>query len=65
MKFSKSDSQMAYRKDELYGTLQSLSKYFAALNEINYKGYLTIEREVNNSPINDTSEASAFIKKFR
>ncbi|MDQ0857612.1 sugar phosphate isomerase/epimerase [Bacillus sp. V2I10] len=40
-------------------------KYFAALNEINYKGYLTIEREVNNNPINDISEAIAFIKKFR
>lgn len=45
--------------------LRVCQKYFAALNEINYKGYLTIDREVNNSPIKDISEASAFIKKFR
>lgn len=39
--------------------------YFNALNEINYQGYLTIEREVNQSPISDISEAVAFIKSFR
>lgn len=40
-------------------------KYFAALHEMNYNGYLTIEREVDTSPVKDISEAIAFIKKFK
>lgn len=39
--------------------------YFKALHSINYKGYLTIEREVHQNPISDISEAVAFIKNFR
>ncbi len=39
--------------------------YFNALNEINYQGYLTIEREVDQNPIRDIAEAVEFIKSFR
>ncbi|WP_404354926.1 sugar phosphate isomerase/epimerase [Cytobacillus firmus] len=39
--------------------------YFNALNEINYQGYLTIEREVDRNPIRDIAEAVGFIKSFR
>ncbi|MCM3127835.1 sugar phosphate isomerase/epimerase family protein [Paenibacillus provencensis] len=39
--------------------------YFAALQEIGYKGYLTIEREVGNTPEEDIKKAVQFIKKFR
>lgn len=39
--------------------------YFAALNEINYEGYLTIEREVNRDPVKDISEAVKFIQHYQ
>jgi L-ribulose-5-phosphate 3-epimerase len=39
--------------------------YFAALKEINYDGYLTIEREVNHDPVKDISDAIEFIKRFK
>lgn len=41
------------------------SKYFTALQEIHYNGYLTIEREVKTSPVKDISEAIGFIKVFK
>ncbi|WP_251548899.1 sugar phosphate isomerase/epimerase family protein [Neobacillus muris] len=41
------------------------SSYFAALREINYNGYLTIEREIKTNPIKDISEAVQFIKGFK
>lgn len=39
--------------------------YFKALQEIGYKGYLTIEREVGDNPERDISNAVQFIKKYR
>ncbi|MFI2858551.1 sugar phosphate isomerase/epimerase family protein [Paenibacillus sp. JSM ZJ436] len=39
--------------------------YFAALDEIGYKGYLTIEREVGDNPEMDIQKAVAFIKSFK
>lgn len=39
--------------------------YFAALNEIGYKGYLTIEREVGSQPEEDIRQAVAFLKSRR
>jgi sugar phosphate isomerase/epimerase len=39
--------------------------YFAALAEIGYKGYLTIEREVGDSPKADIRRAVEFIKRYR
>ncbi|WNR42646.1 sugar phosphate isomerase/epimerase family protein [Paenibacillus roseipurpureus] len=40
-------------------------RYFAALQDIGYKGYLTIEREVGEQPEKDIASAIAFIKKFK
>jgi len=39
--------------------------YFAALQEIGYKGYLTIEREVGTDPVHDIREAIKFIRTFK
>ncbi|WP_422657498.1 sugar phosphate isomerase/epimerase family protein [Paenibacillus sp. EC2-1] len=39
--------------------------YFAALQEIGYNGYLTIEREVGSNPENDIRKAVEFIKTYR
>lgn len=38
--------------------------YIAALKNIGYKGYLTIEREAGKSPIKDIKSAVNYIKKF-
>lgn len=39
--------------------------YFAALQEIGYTGYLTIEREVGDTPEEDIRKSVAFIQQFR
>ena len=39
-------------------------KYLAALKEIGYDGYLTIERECGETPENDIALAVNFLKKF-
>ncbi|WP_106766237.1 sugar phosphate isomerase/epimerase family protein [Paenibacillus faecalis] len=39
--------------------------YFAALQEIGYAGYLTIEREVGSNPEQDIRKAVEFIKSYR
>ncbi|KGM45972.1 sugar phosphate isomerase/epimerase [Neobacillus niacini] len=39
--------------------------YFAALQEIGYQGYLTIEREVGTNPVHDIREAITFIRRFK
>lgn len=39
--------------------------YFKALNDINYKGYLTIEREVGDQPETDIRKAVEFIKRYK
>ncbi|MDQ0257975.1 sugar phosphate isomerase/epimerase [Evansella vedderi] len=41
------------------------SLYFSALQKINYNGYLTIEREVNENPIHDIKEAVHFILQYK
>ncbi len=38
--------------------------YFKALNEIGYKGFLTIEREVGESPEEDIRKAVKFIERY-
>ena len=40
------------------------SNYIKALKEIGYDGYLTIERETGNNPINDIQNALRTVKKF-
>lgn len=39
--------------------------YFAALQEIGYEGYLTIEREVDQNPEEDISKAVQFIRQYQ
>ncbi len=39
-------------------------EYLAALDDIGYKGFLTIEREVGDDPEKDISNAVGFLKKF-
>jgi len=39
--------------------------YFAALQAIDYKGYLTIEREVGTNPVHDIGLAIKFIQAFK
>lgn len=43
----------------------SFDKYFTALKEIGYNGYLTIEREVGAQPEADIAQAVRFIKSYR
>lgn len=40
------------------------SRYLQALDEINYKGYLTIEREVGNNPAKDIETAANYLRSF-
>ena len=37
-------------------------KYLAALEEVGYKGYLTIEREVGADPSGDIAKAADFLR---
>jgi L-ribulose-5-phosphate 3-epimerase len=39
-------------------------EYLAALEEIGYKGFLTIEREVGDDPAKDIKEAVEFLRKL-
>jgi sugar phosphate isomerase/epimerase len=39
--------------------------YFAALQQIGYTGYLTIEREVGTDPESDIGQAVDFLKRYR
>ncbi|MBP1962709.1 sugar phosphate isomerase/epimerase family protein [Paenibacillus aceris] len=41
------------------------TRYFQALRDIGYKGYLTIEREVGEQPEKDIASAIAFIRKYQ
>ncbi|MDI2587841.1 sugar phosphate isomerase/epimerase [Psychrobacillus sp. NEAU-3TGS] len=43
----------------------NFKNYFNALKEINYRGYLTIEREVNIDPAKDIADAVQYIQKFK
>lgn len=40
------------------------AQYFRALKEINYHGFLTIEREVGNHPPQDIRSARDYLKQF-
>ena len=39
-------------------------EYLAAMEEIGYDGFYTIEREVGDNPVKDITEAIAFLRKF-
>ncbi|MBD2865384.1 sugar phosphate isomerase/epimerase family protein [Paenibacillus oceani] len=55
----------AFREVPLGEGSVKFDDYFAALSDIGYKGYLTIEREVGDNPKSDIRRAVEFIKKYR
>ncbi|MFD0712902.1 sugar phosphate isomerase/epimerase family protein [Paenibacillus sp. GCM10027626] len=55
----------AFREVPLGEGSVKFDDFFAALSEIGYTGYLTIEREVGDNPKADIHRAVEFIKKFR
>jgi len=59
------DQSVAFREVPLGEGTVNWNAYLQALNDIGYKGYLTIEREVGENPEGDISKAVQFLKKFR
>ncbi|MDF2964399.1 MAG: sugar phosphate isomerase/epimerase [Paenibacillus sp.] len=55
----------AFREVPLGEGKVPFADYFAALQEIGYTGYLTIEREVGDRPEEDIRKAVAFINAFK
>ncbi|MNL80578.1 L-ribulose-5-phosphate 3-epimerase UlaE [compost metagenome] len=55
----------AFREVPLGEGKVPFADYFAALQEIGYTGYLTIEREVGDQPEADIRKAVAFINAFK
>lgn len=55
----------SYRELALGEGHVDFARYFGALQEIGYKGYLTIEREVGDQPEKDIASAIAFIQKYK
>jgi L-ribulose-5-phosphate 3-epimerase len=54
-----------FRELPLGGGKVDLPSYFAALQEIGYQGYLTIEREVGTNPVHDIRQAITFLRTFK
>lgn len=53
-----------YFKETPLGTGKvDFDRYLQALKEVGYRGYLTIEREVGENPIDDIKTAAAFLKE--
>lgn len=59
------ESGAAFREVPLGEGSVDWKAYLQALNDIGYKGYLTIEREVGTNPEADIKLAVDFLKKFR
>jgi len=59
------ESGSAFREVPLGEGGVNWNAYLQALNDIGYKGYLTIEREVGTNPEGDIGKAVDFLKKFR
>lgn len=55
----------AFREVPLGEGSVPFDEYFAALQEIGYSGYLTIEREVGDQPEADIRKAVEFIRRYR
>ncbi|MEW9699455.1 sugar phosphate isomerase/epimerase family protein [Paenibacillus sp. SI8] len=55
----------SYRELPLGEGHVDFGRYFAALNDIGYTGYLTIEREVGEQPELDIGKAIGFIRQYR
>lgn len=58
------DSQEAFREVPLGEGNVDFPRYLAALEDIGYKGFLTIEREVGNDPAKDIAMAVNFLKNY-
>ena len=39
-------------------------EYLGALEEVGYRGFFTIEREVGDNPVKDIQDAMAFLRRF-
>ncbi|MCR2804596.1 sugar phosphate isomerase/epimerase family protein [Paenibacillus soyae] len=59
------ESGEAFREVPLGEGSVNWDAYLQALNDIGYKGYLTIEREVGTNPERDIQLAVEFLKKYR
>ncbi|KIL36079.1 xylose isomerase [Gordoniibacillus kamchatkensis] len=59
------ESGSSYRELPLGEGHVDFARYFAALQDIGYTGYLTIEREVGERPEADIAKAIDFIRRFR
>ncbi|TVY08974.1 sugar phosphate isomerase/epimerase family protein [Paenibacillus cremeus] len=55
----------SYRELALGQGHVDFQRYFQALQDIGYTGYLTIEREVGDQPEHDIAQAIAFIRRFK
>lgn len=53
----------AFREVPLGQGSVDFPRYLAALNEIGYRGFLTVEREVGEQPDKDIGDAVAFLKR--
>jgi len=59
------ESGEAFREVPLGEGSVDFDAYFAALQDVGYKGYLTIEREVGGQPEVDISKAVQFIRRYK
>ena len=53
-----------YREVALGDGKVPFDRYLAALDDIGYRGYLTIEREVGPTPVEDIRRAASFLRSF-
>ena len=58
------DSERAFEEVPLGTGSVDFPKYLAALDEIGFRGFLTIEREVGANPAADIKTAYTFLKKI-
>ena len=54
----------AYREEPLGKGSVDFPNYIKALDEIGYRGFLTIEREVGDDPEKDIRDAVVFLKNL-
>lgn len=59
------DSEPAFKEVPLGQGAVDFSKYLKALEDIGYRGFLTIEREVGGNPAADIGEAVKFLNRMK
>jgi len=65
VRLSEPDAGKTYKEVPLGAGSVDFPKYLAALDNIGYKGYLTIEREVGDNPAGDIEEAVKFLNALK